>query len=104
MNSKGEARKCFLCHKEGHFKKHGLLNKSKEALSSKNAVKTSEANVIDGWYDSIEVLIVSHRDIQDAWIMDSRYTYYMTLNSDFLINFQKNDRGKSYWVIKVPVM
>ena len=36
MNSKGEARKCFLCHK-GHFKKHYPLNKSKEVSSSKHA-------------------------------------------------------------------
>ncbi|KAA0038009.1 Retrovirus-related Pol polyprotein from transposon TNT 1-94 [Cucumis melo var. makuwa] len=102
MNSNGEARKCFLCHKEGHFKKNCPLNKSREA-------STSEANVTDGYnsanitygydsaetgYESAEVLMVSHRDIQDAWIMDSGCTYHMTPNQDFLINFQKSDGGK----------
>ncbi|TYK26800.1 copia retroelement pol polyprotein-like [Cucumis melo var. makuwa] len=53
MNSKGEARKCFLCYKEGHFKKHCPLNNSNEASSSKHAAKTSEMNVTDG-YDSAE--------------------------------------------------
>ncbi|KAA0065973.1 Retrovirus-related Pol polyprotein from transposon TNT 1-94 [Cucumis melo var. makuwa] len=71
MNSKGEGRKCFLCHKKGHFKKHCLLNKSKEASSSKHVTETSEANVIDG-YDSTEILMASHKDIKDAWSMDSR--------------------------------
>ncbi|KAA0047281.1 Retrovirus-related Pol polyprotein from transposon TNT 1-94 [Cucumis melo var. makuwa] len=53
----------------------------------------SEANVADG-YDSVEVLMVSHRDIQNAWIMDSGCMYHMTHNRDFLINFQKSDREK----------
>ena len=38
--------------------------------------------------------MVSHRDIQDGWIMDSGCTYHMTPNQDFLINFQKSDGGK----------
>ena len=69
------------------FKKKCPLNKSKEALSGLyGAGETSSTNVIDG-YDSAEVLMVSHRDIQDAWIMDSGCTYHMTPNRDFLINF-----------------
>ncbi|KAA0054900.1 putative Ty-1 copia retrotransposon [Cucumis melo var. makuwa] len=94
MNSKGKARKCFLCHK-GHFKKHCPLNKSMEASSSKHV--GSEANVTDGYdsgYGSVKVLTVSHKDIQNAWIIDLGCSYHMTLNRDFLINFQKSDGGK----------
>ncbi|KAA0059776.1 Retrovirus-related Pol polyprotein from transposon TNT 1-94 [Cucumis melo var. makuwa] len=46
--SKGEGRKCFFCHKEGHFKKHWLLNKSKEASNSKHVVEASLASVTNG--------------------------------------------------------
>ena len=67
--SKGEGRKCFLCHK-GHFKKHFSLNKSKKASSSKHAAETSATNVTNG-YDSTKVLMVYHKDMKDAWIMDS---------------------------------
>ncbi|KAA0050828.1 Retrovirus-related Pol polyprotein from transposon TNT 1-94 [Cucumis melo var. makuwa] len=105
MNSKGEARKCFLCHK-GHFKKNFPLNKSKEASSSKHVAETSEANVIDGYesgYDSVEVLMMSYRDIHDAWIMDSGCTFHMAPNWIFFINFQKSDEEKSYWVMMVPM-
>ncbi|TYK02530.1 Retrovirus-related Pol polyprotein from transposon TNT 1-94 [Cucumis melo var. makuwa] len=49
--------------------------------------------VYDG-YDSVEALMVSHRDIQNAWIMDFGCTYHITPNRDFLINFQKSDGGK----------
>ena len=38
--------------------------------------------------------MVSHRNMWDAWIMDSKCTYHMTLNQDFLIDFQKNDEEK----------
>ncbi|KAA0060160.1 Retrovirus-related Pol polyprotein from transposon TNT 1-94 [Cucumis melo var. makuwa] len=38
--------------------------------------------------------MVSHRDINDAWIMDSGRTFHMTPNRDFFINFQKSDEGK----------
>ncbi|TYK08519.1 Retrovirus-related Pol polyprotein from transposon TNT 1-94 [Cucumis melo var. makuwa] len=105
MNSKGEARKCFLCHK-GHFKKNFPLNKIKEASSSKHVAETSEANVIDGYesgYDSVEVLMMSYRDIHDAWIMDSGCTFHMAPNRNFFINFQKSDEEKSYWVMMVPM-
>ncbi|KAA0041875.1 Retrovirus-related Pol polyprotein from transposon TNT 1-94 [Cucumis melo var. makuwa] len=86
----------------GHFKKICPLNKSREA-------STSEANVTDGYnsaeitdgydsaengYESAEVLMMSHRDIQDAWIMDSGCTFHMTPHRDFLTNFQKGDGGK----------
>ncbi|KAA0037675.1 Retrovirus-related Pol polyprotein from transposon TNT 1-94 [Cucumis melo var. makuwa] len=79
MNSNEEARKCFLCHKEGHFNKNCPLNKSREASTSEANV-TDEYNstkITDGYdsvetgYESAEVLMMSHTDIQDAWIMDS---------------------------------
>ena len=38
--------------------------------------------------------MVSHKNMQDVWIMDSGCTYHMTSNRDFLIDFQKNDGGK----------
>ncbi|KAA0054895.1 Retrovirus-related Pol polyprotein from transposon TNT 1-94 [Cucumis melo var. makuwa] len=31
-------------------------------------------------YDSVEVLMVSHRDIRDAWIIDLECTFHMTPN------------------------
>ena len=73
------------------------MNKSKEASNSKHATETSEANVTDG-YDSTEVLMVSPRDIQNAWIMDLECSFHMTPNRDFLINFQKSEEKKSHWV------
>ncbi|TYK04255.1 Retrovirus-related Pol polyprotein from transposon TNT 1-94 [Cucumis melo var. makuwa] len=72
MNSKGEARKYFLCHKEGHFKKHCPLNKTKEASSSKHA--GSKAN--------LPMNMIQGR------------TFHMTSNRDVFINFQKSDEGK----------
>ncbi|TYK10854.1 Retrovirus-related Pol polyprotein from transposon TNT 1-94 [Cucumis melo var. makuwa] len=95
MNSKGKLGSVSFVIIKGHFKKHCPLNKSKEASSSKHV--GSEANVTDGYdlgYGSVEVLMMSHRDIQNAWIMDLRCTYHMTPNQDFLINFQKSDGGK----------
>ncbi|TYK20968.1 Retrovirus-related Pol polyprotein from transposon TNT 1-94 [Cucumis melo var. makuwa] len=58
-----------------------------EAIGGYDSTETT------GGYESTKVLMVSHKDIQDAWIMDSRCTFHMTHNLDFLINFQKSDRG-----------
>ena len=61
MNSNGEARKCFLFHKKGQFKKYCPLNKSKKASSNKHATETSATNVTG--YVSVEVLMVCHKDM-----------------------------------------
>ncbi|KAA0067882.1 Retrovirus-related Pol polyprotein from transposon TNT 1-94 [Cucumis melo var. makuwa] len=61
----------------------------KRAGKEKRGVKETT----DG-YESLKVLMVSHKDIQDAWIMDSGCTFHIAPNRDFLINFQKSDGGK----------
>ncbi|KAA0025342.1 Retrovirus-related Pol polyprotein from transposon TNT 1-94 [Cucumis melo var. makuwa] len=77
--NKGEARKCFLFHKKGQFKKYCPLNKSKKASSNKHATKTSATNV-------------------------TGCTYHMTSNWDLLIDFKKMMGEKSYWAITIPLM
>ncbi|KAA0059159.1 Retrovirus-related Pol polyprotein from transposon TNT 1-94 [Cucumis melo var. makuwa] len=69
------------------------LNEFKKIVVDLNNIDEKMSDENQG-YDSVEALMVSHRDIQNAWIMDFGCTYHITPNRDFLINFQKSDGGK----------
>nr|KYP61706.1 Retrovirus-related Pol polyprotein from transposon TNT 1-94 [Cajanus cajan] len=67
--SKGKNKRCFICDKEGHFKKD-CPNR-----------------------ESAEVLAVTDQDTHKEWILDSGCSFHMTPNKDWFETYNQVDGG-----------
>ena len=85
-------RKCFYCHKEGHYKKECPKRKKKkgEKLNQKDLGVAAVAS--DG-YDLADILVVSSNDSGGEWLLDSGCSFHMTLYKNCFQEFQQTEGG-----------
>lgn len=88
--------KCFICCKDGHFKKNCHERKNKKNYNSE--VKGDASTASEG-YDSCEVLVVSNADNNEPWVatkiggegewvMDSGCSYHIFPGKDLFTNYK----------------
>lgn len=91
MRSKSPGRlKCYICHKEGHFKRDCLERKYKQP--DKYAEK-GEASVVSDGYESAEVLVVSCQQSSTDWILDSGCSFHMCPIKSWFEDLKEQEEG-----------
>jgi len=95
-NKSTEGKKvCWICGKEGHFKRqcYKWLEKNKGNSAGETALVKDDAQDLVGLVAS-EVNISEDKNDQEEWIMDTGCSFHMTPRKEYLINFEKAKSGK----------
>ena len=80
-NNKG----CFICGKEGHWKRECSEKRSFKPQDSANIAAESTEPLI---------LSVSTQDTKDEWVMDSGCSFHITPDKSFLFDLEEFKGGK----------
>lgn len=81
---------CYYC-KEGYFKKD--CNKRKHVRENKKGKRIDQAGVADFSVDDGDLLNITYgaNNGVDSWILDSRCSFHMCSNKDWLHDYQAFD-------------
>ena len=78
--SQAKARECWVCGKEGHFKRDCPERKDQRASSSANVAQEKEFPMI---------LTASMQDTKDEWVLDLGCTFHITPNKEVLFDLEE---------------
>nr|AAC62132.1 copia-like retroelement pol polyprotein [Arabidopsis thaliana] len=86
---------CWICGKEGHFKRqcYKWLEKNKANGAGETALVKDDAQDLVGLVAS-EVNMSEGKDDQEEWIMDTGCSFHMTPRKEYLMDFVEAKSGK----------
>ncbi|KAH9687889.1 Integrase catalytic domain-containing protein [Citrus sinensis] len=80
--------KCFLCHKEGHFKKDCPEKKLKKKGQDEGAAVAEEEG-----YESAGVCIATDSKYRGKWVLDSGCTFHMSPYKSYFTDYYEYNSG-----------
>lgn len=95
--SRGAAKTCWICGKEGHFKKQCFVWKEKN--KGFNTSEKGEASAVKGDEYQVASLMVSEANFltsdesSEKWILDTGCTFHMTPRKDWFESLSSSDGG-----------
>ena len=89
--SKIRGRKCYYCHKEGHYIKD-CFKRQREEKDRTQA--NGDLAIVSNDSDNGEVLTISLNNDNADWILDSGCTYHMCPNENWFHSYSKIDGVK----------
>ena len=84
-------RKCYYCHKEGHYIKDCFMKQREEKAKTQT---DGDLAIVSNNSDNGEVLAVSLNNDNVDWILDSGCTYHMCPTKSWFHSYNKIDGGK----------
>jgi len=86
---------CWICGKEGHFKRqcYKWLEKNKGSGAGETLLVKDDAQDLVGLVAS-EVNLGEHKGNHGEWIMDTGCSFHMTPRKEYLIDFEEAKSGK----------
>ncbi|KAH9655442.1 hypothetical protein KPL70_022326 [Citrus sinensis] len=81
--------RCFLCHKEGHFKKDCPEKKFQKKEKDGDAAVVEEKG-----YESAGVCVATESKDKGKWVLDSGCTFHMCPYKNYLTEYHDLDGGK----------
>jgi len=93
-----EKKVCWVCGKEGHFKKQCYVWKEKNKKGN-NSEKGESSNVIGQAADAAALAVreesnADNQEVDNEWIMDTGCSFHMTPRRDWFVEFDESQTGR----------
>lgn len=93
--SKGVVKTCWICGKEGHFKRQCNIWRERNKPGSSGEASTVTSQTIDAATLMVSNALLGFADVTaDTWVLDTGCSFHMTCRRDWIMDFEETETGK----------